>query len=270
MKKQSPGFTPEQYEVLLRPLRPSRVATRKQGGKDLSFLEAWDVRAHLIRVLGFGNFDAEVLDARHLFTRDYGSDDRPMQEIAYQVLFRLTVRNPDGKQVAVYSEASVGSASGGSGFGDLHDNALKSAASDALKRCAINLGTQFGLSLYDNGTKADVVRTTIVKPETPEQDQATGQEAAGDDLTDDQAETLARSLGASDVADAPTGPVAGAKAVTSNVGQVPVEDVELPGGGPHTEAGMDELRDEGGPQFERKADTVEQAKQAVEAMGRRK
>lgn len=254
MAKQPPGITPEQYEILLRPLRPSRVSVIRHGGREASYLEAWDVKAHLIRVFGFGNFDIETLDVRHVFTREYTTDgDKPMQEIAYQATVQLTIRDQYGNRLCRFSESSVDSQSGGTGFGDLHDNAIKSATSGALKRCATSLGTQFGLSLYDNGTKADVVRTTIVKPETPEQDQGTGQDAAGDDLTDDQAETLARSLGASDVADAPTGPVAGAKAVTSNVGQVPVEDVELPPDG-----------------FKTKADTVEQAKQAVEAMGRRK
>lgn len=39
--------------------------------------------------------------------------------------------------------------------------AIKTAESDALKRAAINLGTQFGLSLYDNGSMKDVVGKTL-------------------------------------------------------------------------------------------------------------
>jgi hypothetical protein len=39
--------------------------------------------------------------------------------------------------------------------------AIKTAESDALKRAAINLGTQFGLSLYNNGSPKDVVGTTL-------------------------------------------------------------------------------------------------------------
>jgi hypothetical protein len=34
-----------------------------------------------------------------------------------------------------------------------------------LKRCAINLGTQYGLSLYDNGNRNDVVGTVVGGPE---------------------------------------------------------------------------------------------------------
>ena len=43
--------------------------------------------------------------------------------------------------------------------------AVKTAESDALKRAAINLGTQFGLSLYDNGSRADVVGHTLAAPD---------------------------------------------------------------------------------------------------------
>jgi len=46
-------------------------------------------------------------------------------------------------------------------LGDTADFALKTAASDAMKRCATNLGTQFGLSLYASGATRDQVRFTV-------------------------------------------------------------------------------------------------------------
>jgi hypothetical protein len=42
--------------------------------------------------------------------------------------------------------------------------AIKTAESDCLKRAAINLGTQFGLSLYDDGNMNDVVIKTLAEP----------------------------------------------------------------------------------------------------------
>lgn len=178
-----------QVDTLMQPIRGARIASRTQGGKQLSYLEAYDVRAHLIRMFGFGGFDVEVLDYDLAFIRDYkGDNDRAMQEIAYQARVQLTVRNPEGDEVARFSECAVGSASGGSGFGDLHDNALKSAVSDALKRCAINLGSQFGLGLYDNGSRAEVVKRLVVdpRPEVPTE------------LTDEQRAALTNSLGATE------------------------------------------------------------------------
>lgn len=173
----------------MRDLRPERVATRSQGGKTLSYLEAWDVRSHLIRVFGFCNFDVEVLEYDHITTREYETkDNKPMVEVVYSARVRLTLRDEDGGHLATYSEAAVGSTSGPPNMlGEHHDNSVKTAASDALKRCCINLGTQFGLSLYDDGSRRDVVKMTLVPG-----GQATPQVVP----TEDQAKVLAEALGA--------------------------------------------------------------------------
>ena len=173
----------------MEPIKGARVASRQQGGKTLSYLEAYDVRAHLIRVFGFGGFDAEVLDYDLAFVREYQNEGREMQEIAYKARVRLVIRNPEGQEVAQYTECAVGSASGGTGIGDLHDNALKTAVSDALKRCAINLGSQFGLGLYDQGSRAEVVRKLVTDPRPQVQQE----------LSDEQRAVLSNSLGATEV-----------------------------------------------------------------------
>lgn len=162
----------KQYEVLTKPLNSTRVAKRSQGGKQLAYLESWDVRAHLIRIFGYGNFDLELLDCQHVTTREYtssGDKATPMVEPMWFARMQLTVRDPEGHTLCTYTEAAVGSASApATMLGEAHDNALKTAESDALKRCAINLGTQFGLSLYDNGSTKDVVKGTLVVPEAAE------------------------------------------------------------------------------------------------------
>lgn len=160
-----PGLTPEQYAYLLNPLRKTRIAKRSQGGKQLSYLEAWDVKAHLTRIFGFGNWDSEVVDYGHVATREYANSGKDMVEVIYRARVQLTIRDQYGNDLCRHSEVAVGSTSGPANMlGEHHDNAVKTAASDALKRCAINLGTQFGLSLYDNGNTSDVVRQTLVKP----------------------------------------------------------------------------------------------------------
>lgn len=189
-----------QYETLRRPLNSSRVAKRSQGGKQLSYLESYDVRAHLIRIFGYGNFDVITQDAYHVGTREYGTEEKPMVEVIWYARVMLHVRVPyslEGQEgverLATYCESAVGSASGPiNTLGDLHDNAVKTAASDAMKRCAINLGTQFGLSLYDNGATGDVVKNTIAPPpgyEKPKEEEP----------TEEQIEALKHSLGAREV-----------------------------------------------------------------------
>lgn len=193
----------KQWMTLMRPLNSSRVAKRSQGGKQLSYLEAYDVRAHLIRIFGFTNFDAEMLEYHHVATREYmssGDTPKPMVEVIYSCRMRLTVRDPEGDELGTYVEAAVGSTSGPANtLGDHHDNALKTAASDALKRCAINLGTQFGLSLYENGTTREIIKDTLVKPEGVE---------AKPEATEAQVEALQKSLGATVVSHEERPPVA--------------------------------------------------------------
>lgn len=157
-------LTNEQYEKLLQPLAANRVASRKQAGINLSYLEAWDVKAHLIRIFGFGGWSADVMSADLVFE---DKDEKGRWNVGYKVVMRLTIHGSDYTW-PTYTEAAVGSSTQSS-RGDAHDMAIKTAESDALKRAAINLGTQFGLSLYDNGNKRDVVGYTMIAPDGYEQ-----------------------------------------------------------------------------------------------------
>ena len=149
-------ITREQHEQLLKPLNPSRVAKRQQAGRNLSYLEAWDVKAHLNRIFGFLNWSSEVLESTLAFEE---KNEKGQWNVGYKVTLRLSF--PDN--YASYTESAVGSASLPQ-RGEAHDMAIKTAESDALKRAAINLGTQFGLSLYNDGSLADVVIKTLVEP----------------------------------------------------------------------------------------------------------
>ena len=142
-----------QYEQLLRPLNPARVAKRQQANRQLSYLEAWDVKAHLIRIFGFGGWSWNVTTADVAFE---DQNDKGQWQVGYKVIGTLIIHSLKCE----YTEAAIGSASLPQ-RGEAHDMAVKTAESDALKRAAINLGTQFGLSLYDNGSLNDVVKATL-------------------------------------------------------------------------------------------------------------
>lgn len=155
-----PYLSSEQVNVLLRPIAKSRVAILD----GMSHVEAWDIRAHLNRIFGFGRWSGDVLTVDLI--HDQQTETRAgkaARKVAYRVVFRLTVNAPDGTTLATYTEAAVGeSTMPDFKHGDCHDMAVKTAESQAFKRCAVNLGTQFGLSLYDNGNTDDVVRRTLV------------------------------------------------------------------------------------------------------------
>jgi len=109
-------------------------------------------------VFGFGGWSAEVLSADLAF-----EDAVPTKtgtgtnwNVGYKVILRLRIHDLN----ATYTEAAIGKATLPQ-RGEAHDMAIKTAESDALKRAAINLGDQFGLGLYNNGSLRPVVGASI-------------------------------------------------------------------------------------------------------------
>lgn len=143
----------KQREVLLKGINPKRIASRNQAGRSLSYLEAWDVKAHLIRIFGFGGWSWNVTTADIAFE---DQNDKGQWQVGYKVIGTLLIHSLKCE----YTEAAIGSASLPQ-RGEAHDMAIKTAESDALKRAAINLGDQFGLSLYNNGSTTPVVIETL-------------------------------------------------------------------------------------------------------------
>lgn len=145
-----------QVQYLGMDLAGGRVGQRSQAGRSFSYLEAWDVRRTLIRVFGYIGFSADVIGCEQVFEEETTtSNGKPAWHVAYRVTMCLAI----GRS-ATYTEVAIGAATLPD-RGQAHDMAVKTAESDALKRCAINLGTQFGLSLYQNGSTTDVVKWTL-------------------------------------------------------------------------------------------------------------
>lgn len=158
-----------QHAYLLGELHPSRV---QKDGKGKSHVQAWDVRRHLIRAFGFGGFDVETIKIELVSQ----TENNNRWTVIYRAEVRVTVKNPDGTELARYEDAAIGDAINQPSLADAHDLALKTALSQGMKRCATNLGDQFGLSLYNKGQEGAVVRSAYhpeivaekaaIKPET--------------------------------------------------------------------------------------------------------
>lgn len=163
-----PGyFNAQQTLQLLAPIREHRVL---RDGKGNSHVSQQDVTAHLIRVFGFGNFMTEVLHHECIFETPKDPENRgsgSRWDVCYRAHVRLTIFDDHHEMVTSFEDVSCGDAQNQSRQ-DAHDLALKSAVSLAKKRCAINLGDQFGLSLYNKGQLEALVRGTIVLPPKPE------------------------------------------------------------------------------------------------------
>lgn len=155
-------LTAAQLDALLQPLDGRRVR-QVQGN---SHLEAWDVRRHLLRVFGWGGWDFNVLSCECIMHDPHPSKDgaKTVHTVIYRVVGQLVVRDPEGTVLATFTDAAAGDAVNQPSLGDAHDLAMKTASSQALKRCAMNLGDRYGLSLYNDGATAAVVGKTLGNP----------------------------------------------------------------------------------------------------------
>ena len=175
------SLTQPQIDALLAPLHPGRVR-QVQGN---AHLEAWDVRRHLLRVFGWGGWSFEVLSCDCILERSFWSEkpNEPFKgrhTVVYRVVGRLVIRDDAGVEVAHFDDGATGDATNQPSLGDAHDMALKTAMSQAIKRCAVNLGDRFGLSLYDGGSTKAVVGKTVAH--TSDVDHEASEDVPGGEL----------------------------------------------------------------------------------------
>lgn len=150
-----------QLNQLLQGVNPKRV----HNLRGMSHMEAYDIRAHLNRVFGFARWSADVISMELLYERHHpNKSGNDAVSVGYRAGLTLAVHSPEGDRLATYTEYAAGSASSFpvAKQADAHDMAIKTAESQALKRAAINLGDQFGLSLYNNGSPRPIVLDTLV------------------------------------------------------------------------------------------------------------
>lgn len=154
------GLTAGQYAYLLDGLNPMRVSKNAKG---FAHMEAWDIRRTLTRVFGFGGWDQEVVSelVTQIDIPPPNANGKTRYTVVYRSKVRLTIRSIDGSTLAVFEASAAGDSTNQPSCGDAHDNALKTAESQALKRCAINLGDQFGLSLYNDESTDPVINGTL-------------------------------------------------------------------------------------------------------------
>lgn len=156
-----------QLKQLFAPLNPSRV--KKLQGK-FSYLEAWDVIAHLTRIFGPLGWNKRVQDVTLVHETENNSG---RWTVCYRATVMLEVYGADGFSYKVSEDVATGEAINQPSRGEAHDLALKTAVSEALKRAAKDLGNQFGLSLYDDGS-LNVVGMSLAHPATDEAEGADG------------------------------------------------------------------------------------------------
>lgn len=151
-------LTDEQTQFLLSPIHPSRVS---RDGKGFAHVEAFDVRRTLIRIFGYGGYSTDLQNVTLVSERE----NNGRHTVIYRATVLLTVRAADGTELGHWHGVAIGDAINQPSLADAHDLALKTADSQAFKRAAMNLGDQFGLSLYNKGAQFEpVVNRSLAHP----------------------------------------------------------------------------------------------------------
>jgi len=180
-------LTPVQIAYLTSALDRNRTATRRQGSSTLTYMEAWDIRRTLNRVFGFGGWSEEIVESRLIKVEtDIPKKDRD-GNVTGVTAFRVTMQTRTRlriHQLGASYDGEAMSTQAGAVVGDVGDFALKTSASDAIKRAAMNLGTQFGLSLYNKGSFDDVVNSQwlLAVGQRPQDVEAAAIQQAHDDM----------------------------------------------------------------------------------------
>ena len=167
-------FTDTQIKDLKAKLSAKHVKTREEAGRTLSYVEGWHAIAEANRIFGFDAWDRETIVARCVWEGMHNG----LNVCSYVARVRVRVR---AGETAVIREGSGSGHGTGLTPGEAHENALKKAETDAMKRALATFGNPFGLALYDKeqqgvrraGTKRSstsaipvswVVRSPLGKP----------------------------------------------------------------------------------------------------------
>lgn len=139
------------------PLDPAHIASRKQGGSEVDYIEGWHVIAEANRIFGFDAWTREVVDCRCVSERErkIGQQQKDGWSITYIARVRVTV-------AGLIREGSGAGHGIGVDIGECHESAIKEAETDAMKRAFMTFGNPFGLALYDK-SRNNVAIPTVTK-----------------------------------------------------------------------------------------------------------
>lgn len=159
---------PEQVAKLLEAIHPGRVVKLPKPGDDKrkptgpSYVAQHDIRAHLTRIFGFGFWGDRVTFIQGpLFEEQVNGNWQTAYIAGVDVWIRCS---QCGGTITSYGDVNGAGNMPQKQRADAHTLAVTTAVSTALKRAAINLGDQFGLSLYDKGRVTAFVLRTLVHP----------------------------------------------------------------------------------------------------------
>lgn len=145
------------------------ISERSNGGTTLSYLTGAYVINRLNQVLGHGNWGYEVDKLEKVFEGKIQQRSGEVFATSYIAQVRLFHRLGDASADKFsfsncFSDVGYGDGTDKGSPGKAHELAVKEAVTDALKRCAKNLGMSFGLQLYFKEGYNQAMGSTIETP----------------------------------------------------------------------------------------------------------
>jgi len=154
-------LTEIQKELLSAPLDRSKVKTRQQSGRELSYIESWHAIAEANRIFGFDGWSRETIYCKEIsrISCKIGANSKEGFKVGYEAKVKITIEG-------VTREGTGHGCGQMSDLFDCIESAAKEAESDAMKRALMTFGNPFGLALYD---KLQRNVEDVKKEPTPEQ-----------------------------------------------------------------------------------------------------
>jgi hypothetical protein len=142
------GFDKEQLQLLKTPLNKAHVKTRRQGGKQLSYLEGWHLIDEANFTFGFDQWWRETISFSCVNQQErlIGENKRNGWGVTYIAKVKITVY---ANGLNIIREGCGAGHGIDVDLGLAHESALKEAETDAMKRALMTFGYRFGLALYD-------------------------------------------------------------------------------------------------------------------------
>ncbi|MCK5602092.1 RAD52 family DNA repair protein [Candidatus Pacearchaeota archaeon] len=126
-------------KILGEKLKKEHVSQRKQGGRNLDYIESHHAIREANRAFGFDGWNYEIEELKMVSEEKNNNDNHV---IGYFAIVTVAVNGIIREDVGFGSGISKNLA-------DAHEGATKEAVSDAMKRALRTFGDIFGLALYD-------------------------------------------------------------------------------------------------------------------------
>jgi len=146
------SFSDQQKAALSAPLSRAHVKERKQGGRNVSYVEGWTAIAEANRIFGFDGWTRETIEIKCVAERErmIGKTDTKPGYPGFGVSYIAKVRIIAFAGDSLVTREGVGAGHGiDQDLGQAHESAIKEAETDAMKRGLMTFGNPFGLALYD-------------------------------------------------------------------------------------------------------------------------